>query len=57
MRKINIDDYTNFIFECPSFKMFGSCPTIQKQFKEWDGKCVMYGIRHNGERAILDSKN
>ena len=57
MRKINIDDYANFLFECASFKMFGTFPTIQKQFKEWTGKCVMYGIKYDGQRSILDSKN
>lgn len=57
MRKINIDDYANFLFECASFKMYGTFPTIQKQFKEWDGKCVMYGIKNDGQRSILDSKN
>lgn len=57
MRKINVDNYANFLFECPAFRMYGTFTTIQKQFKDWDGHCVMYGIKWDGTRSIIDSKN
>ena len=56
MKKINENDYVNFVFECQSFTMTGSLKTIMRLFEERTGNCTVYGIKPNGDWAIVESK-
>lgn len=57
MRKINADEYESFVLEFPGWKY---CPTnLKVALKEWhnvQAKGVLYGIKKNGQRCILDTK-
>ena len=57
MRKINADEYESFVLEFPGWKYY---PTdLKVALKEWhnvQGKGVLYGIKKNGQRCILDTK-
>ena len=57
MKKINEDDYAGFVVECSSFKMNGSLKLCMKVFNERQGQCTVYGIKHNGDRAVIESKS
>lgn len=57
MRKIDVKNYASFQFECDAFKLVGSFETCKQQFTDWSGRAVFYGIKKDGTKAIIDSKN
>ena len=58
MRKINENDYVDFTISGPGWSLTVS--TFKKALREWNNiagsGCTLYGNRHNGTRAIIDSK-
>ena len=57
MRKIDVKNYASFQFECDAFKLVGTFKTCKQQFTDWSGRAVLYGIKKDGTKAIIDSKN
>lgn len=56
MKKINENDYIGFILECPGFMYHGTFKNVMRIFEERAGKCTVYGIKPNGDRAVIESK-
>lgn len=57
MRKINENDYVDFTIAGKGWTLTVS--TFKTALREWqnitDSGCVLYGNKHNGTRAIIDS--
>lgn len=56
MKKINENDYIGFVLECPGFMCHGTFKNVMRVFEERAGKCTVYGIKPNGDRAVIESK-
>ncbi len=57
MRKINEKDYVDFTIAANGWTLTVS--TFKNALREWNNAgsgCTLYGNRHNGTRAIIDSK-